>query len=125
MSRLYKRYGRAGVECQRNCRERHIDPAKVARAKIRRHGTAGGAQVWIIDGGYVRSAFDIEFALGSHDAHSKFIPPGEIWVEDLAPADLRALIAHEGHERQLMLKGATYAKAHASANRVEAKLRRK
>jgi hypothetical protein len=143
---LRRRYGRSKVrrkhnpecQCARTCDQaRSIDRSKVKRAKVRplrsnelyegvTGAEIGDARLFLVDGEYVRKALDIDFTMGSHDAHSKFIPKGEVWIEQiLSPTDRVPLIAHELVERNLMVgpKKMRYEPAHDIASDVERKLR--
>lgn len=77
-------------------------------------------RVWIIDGKLVRDFFLIEYAEGGHDRVYTFIPPGEIWVEEvLSETERKFIILHELHERLLMGEGKKYPEAHHGATIIE------
>lgn len=79
-----------------------------------------GVSVWIVKGRLVRSTFDIDFSAGGHDQVYKFVPAGEVWIDDDIEEDERAFVLlHEIHERSLMAKGMSYDKAHAASSRLE------
>lgn len=79
-----------------------------------------GVSVWIVDGNYVRSVFDIDFTAGGHDHVYEFVPDNEVWIDDDIVEDERPyVLLHELHERNKMGAGAPYSEAHASASRLE------
>jgi len=85
----------------------------------------GGPDVWIVDGRLVRSVFDIEFTEGGHDRVYKFVPAGEVWIDnDLEEEERPYVLLHELHERGLMGKGWSYDRAHAASSRLEFHCRR-
>ncbi len=86
---------------------------------------SGAVKVWIVDGEWVRDFYDIDFTEGGHDKVYKFIPAGEVWIDDdVTPAERKFILLHELHERSLMDKGWTYPKAHRDSSRVEFECRR-
>lgn len=79
-----------------------------------------GVSVWIVKGRLVRSTFDIDFSAGGHDHVYKFVPTGEVWIDDDIEEDERTFVLlHEIHERNLMAQGMSYDKAHAESSRLE------
>jgi hypothetical protein len=90
----------------------------------RRLGEAGGRAVVLVDGRAVRSAFDLNFTLGGHGFRYRFIPRGEIWIDDAVAAGERpAILHHEAVEVDLMAAGLAYPAAHARASRAEVRFR--
>jgi hypothetical protein len=87
----------------------------------------GNVEVWLVDGTYVREAFDIDFTQGGHHYRYKWIPEKEIWIDDSLHTDERPfVILHEAVERKLMKTGGlTYEVAHEIASRIELQFRRK
>ena len=78
-----------------------------------------------VPGKVVRDWFTPEFVHGGHWRVYGFIPEGMIWIDDILSEDEQELtIVHEMHELRLMLKGASYEKAHPQASAAELKLRR-
>lgn len=79
-----------------------------------------GVKIYAVDGNYVRSK-DIEFTLGDHHTHNKYVPKGEIWVEELKNVkDQNKVVLHEVVESILMrYYGEDYETAHGHANTVE------
>jgi len=76
--------------------------------------------VWIVDGELVRSIFFIDFTEGGHDKVYKFIPEGEIWIDnDISIKERKFVLLHEAHERDLMSKGMKYDDAHRDSSRIE------
>jgi hypothetical protein len=85
-----------------------------------------GLRVWVVHSRRVRSAFDLDFVAGGHDLVYKYVPDKEVWIDnDATPAERPFILLHELHERNLMAQGWTYERAHASANRVELRCRRR
>src|SRR5271154_4269695 len=83
----------------------NVPPGQIARVKVGVLGGLNGMAVWLVNSELVRNLFDIDFTMGSHDAHSAFIPVGEIWVSRiLAPSDLAPLLVHEAVEREWMVR---------------------
>lgn len=76
--------------------------------------------VWIIDGELVRDLFYVDFTEGGHDKVYKFIPKNEIWIDDdLNLKELKFVLLHEIHERNLMSNGMDYDSAHKSSSELE------
>jgi len=79
-----------------------------------------GFSVWIVNGRMVRSVFDIDFTEGGHDHVYEFVPENEVWIDDAIEETERGyVLLHELHERNRMVKGWTYNKAHAESSRLE------
>lgn len=77
-------------------------------------------KVWLVDGEIVRDLFFIEFTEGGHDKVYKFIPDGEVWLDnDLFPKERKFVLLHELHERNLMSNGLNYERAHAKSSHLE------
>lgn len=93
-------------------------------AKIRPLGKLGHFPVWLVDGPVVRRTMDTDFVMGSHFAHSRFIPVPEVWVERaMGPRDLYPLLVHELVELYKMVDGWSYEKGHDLATKIENKIR--
>jgi len=87
-------------------------------------GTAGEFKIWLIDGRFVRSKYDIEFTEGGHGLVYDYVPENEIWIDDdVVEKERKYVLLHELHERLSMKKGFTYPVAHAKALVVEWKAR--
>jgi hypothetical protein len=83
-----------------------------------------GLQVWIVNGRLVRSVFDIDFTAGGHDHVYEFVPQGEVWIDDdIIEKERGFVLLHELHERNQMVKGMPYSKAHAESSRMEFRCR--
>ena len=81
---------------------------------------ASDATVWLVDGRLVRDLYDIDFTEGGHDWVYKFVPKGEVWIDnDVEPEERPYILLHELHERNLMKKGLTYNEAHADSSKIE------
>ena len=77
-------------------------------------------KVSIINGETVRDYFFLDFTEGGHDKVYHFIPQGEIWIDDdLKKKEIKFVLLHEIHERNLMAKGWSYEKAHIDSSRIE------
>lgn len=77
-------------------------------------------KVWIVDGELVRDLFFIDFTEGGHNKIYPFIPPDEVWIDnDVEPKEIKFVLLHELHERNLMNKGMTYDPAHKSSSEIE------
>ena len=82
--------------------------------------TSHGLVIWLVNGRLIRSDFFIDFVDGGHHLIYPWIPQNEVWIDDdLQPNEYPFVILHELHERELMAKGWTYNKAHASASKIE------
>jgi hypothetical protein len=67
-------------------------------------------KVWVVRGNIVRDLFFIQFTEGGHDLVYPFIPKREIWLDDdLSKKERKFVLLHEAHERNLMVKGWSYA----------------
>ena len=83
-----------------------------------------GVSVWIVNGRFVRSAFDIDFTAGGHDHVYEFVPTGEVWVDDdITEKERGFVLLHELHERNRMADAIPYNAAHAEASRLEFRCR--
>ena len=83
-----------------------------------------GAEVWIVNGRLVRSAFDIDFTAGGHDHVYEFVPRGEVWIDsDIQEKERGFVLLHELHERNRMAEGVPYSKAHNESSRLEFRCR--
>jgi hypothetical protein len=95
---------------------------KIHKEFLSEFGSA--AKVWVVDGELVRDLFYIDFTEGGHDKVYKFVPAGEIWIDDdIMPEERRFILLHEMHERYLMSRGWNYDKAHKDSSRIEFKCR--
>ena len=83
-----------------------------------------GVSVWIVNGRLVRSGFDIDFTAGGHDHVYEFVPEGEVWIDDdIEEKERGFVLLHELHERNRMIEGLSYSKAHAESSRLEFRCR--
>jgi len=83
-------------------------------------------KVWIINGEAVRDLFFIDFTEGGHGYVYSFVPKDEVWIDDdIEPDEIKFVLLHEMHERNLMSKGMKYDPAHASSSKIEYACRRK
>lgn len=92
---------------------------KIHKKLLKRYST-DKIRVWIVDGKMVRDLYFIDFTEGGHDKVYKFVPPGEVWLDDdLQLKEIKYVLLHEVHERRLMAQGWPYFKAHRSASHIE------
>jgi hypothetical protein len=112
---------------ERKTRSPNVPWSKIREVLDHPLGMLLGMKVWRVHSNRVRDLFDTDFTMGSHDAHSAFIPVGEIWVgRTLVPSDLAPLLVHEATERYWMVKkGWSYEKAHDRATVIETIMRQK
>ena len=83
-----------------------------------------GVEVWIVNRRLVRSVFDIDFTAGGHDHVYEFVVQGEVWIDDAIEENERGFVLlHELHERNRMVKGMPYSKAHIESSRLEFRCR--
>src|SRR5438067_9501685 len=81
---------------------------------------ANGVKVWFDKGRLVRSVYDIEFTEGGHEHVYEFIPRDEVWIDNDVHLDEQGYVLfHELHERNLMVSGQNYDKAHEESSRLE------
>jgi hypothetical protein len=84
--------------------------------------------VYTVNGEYIRTAIYVEFLFGGHHLATshKFIPKGEIWIEQIIKGkDKEAILVHESHEYNLMKnKKLSYVHAHKLANQKELRWRK-
>lgn len=98
---------------------------KTIRKILNKSLSTKSTKVFIVDGRAVRDKYYQGFVQGGHGYVYKFIPKDEIWISDgIIPKERKYVFAHEDYERNLMIKGWPYIKAHNSANLVESKMRR-
>ncbi len=85
-----------------------------------REYSRGKIKVWIVNGELVRGLFFLDFTEGGHDKVYSFILNNQIWIDDdLDPSEIKFVLLHEVHERNLMSKGMNYEKAHKSSSKIE------
>lgn len=88
-----------------------------------------GIKVYTVDGEYVRTYFDNDFAGAGHSlAYKGIIPKNEIWVENTLTSDkdIKAIILHELVEHMMMSYfNMSYLEAHRRANKIEHTFRNK
>jgi len=92
--------------------------------KLLKKYSSDKVKVWIVNGEAVRDLFFLDFTEGGNDQIYRFVPHGEIWIDDdLSQKERKFILLHELHERNLMKKGWAYdvgsRAAHFSAQRIE------
>ena len=66
-------------------------------------------KVWIVDGEAVRDLFFLDFTEGGHGYVYPFISKDEVWIDnDIRKEEIKFVLLHELHERNLMAKGWCY-----------------
>ncbi len=84
-------------------------------------GVIDRRRVYLVRGRAVRDRAYVHFTMGGHNRRYRFIPPGEVWIDDaVAPAERPAVLHHELVELRLMdEQGMKYPQAHALASAAE------
>ncbi|HTY43809.1 MAG TPA: hypothetical protein VMC80_01050 [Patescibacteria group bacterium] len=78
--------------------------------KLLKKYSSKNIKVWIVNGESVRDIFFLDFTEGGHGFVYPFIPKDEIWIDDdVEPNEIKFILLHELHERNLMKKGWAYA----------------
>jgi hypothetical protein len=86
----------------------------------------GKPTIWQVHGDKVRKQLKTDFTEGGHGLVYPFIPKNEVWLDDdLGDSEVKHVLTHELHERNLMRTGMKYNKAHAAASKLEALTREK
>ncbi len=99
---------------------------EVRKPYLKKDGTRGNLEVWIVDGAYIRGHIDEEFTNFGQHYRYKYIPKNELWIDAEAEHDERRFfIDHLLVEHRLMEKGESYNKALAKADCEERKERRR
>lgn len=117
----------------RTCRNVGVDWSTVPNGKSgyiskwKRHlgeSCPHGKEIFLVNGSYVRNHFDSDFIAGGNGYRYRWIPRGELWLDDSSPAAEWPYNAfHECHESEDMKHGASYEKAHDAAKRIEDRMR--
>ena len=114
---------RAGDMTKATRRGQHLPEGKDAHDHLWKT-LENRVSVWIVNGRFVRSAFDIDFTAGGHDHVYEFVPTNEVWIDDAITEKERGFVLlHELHERNRMAKGMPYSQAHAESSRLECQCR--
>jgi hypothetical protein len=90
-------------------------------------GQEDGVRLFLVHGRAVRDRAYVHFTMGGHPRRYRFIPPGEVWIDDaVAPAERAAIVHHELVELKLMEEeGLGYHPAHERASAAERRFRRR
>jgi len=111
-------YFKRSFKSRYKSKEREIN--KIHKCFLKKY-SRGKLNVWIVDGELVRGLYFIDFTQGGHDKVYKFIPEGEVWIDDdVGQKEMKFVLLHEIHERNLMKKGMKYDTAHQSSSAIEA-----
>jgi hypothetical protein len=87
---------------------------------IKKIGKRADLDIWVVDGGKVRSFIDIDFTTGGHGIRYLYIPMNEIWIDSATDNnEIDLTILHEITEFNLMKKGTNYNDAHDIACVIE------
>ena len=105
----------------------HALPSRVRRPRVpagirtRRLADQGGLRVYLVDGERIRDLIDTDFTMGGNDGRYRYVPRGEVWVEQtLSSRDRATTVLHEVEERRRMVEGGEdYGRAHDGALEVE------
>jgi hypothetical protein len=82
---------------------------KIIHKRLLRKLSNDNLRIWIVNGKLVRDLFFIDFVEGGHGYVYPFIPKNEIWIEeDVEHKEIKFILLHELHERNLMAKGWCY-----------------
>ncbi len=88
--------------------------------------TINGVRICLVNGESVRDIYEVNFTEGGHDKVYSWVPDKTIYIDDVLPEKEREYtILHEVGERNLMVKGLDYNRAHNNISRVERKVRKK
>ena len=110
---------RAGDVAKATERGRQLPDGKAAHDHLWKK-LEDGVSVWIVNGRFVRSVFDIDFTAGGHDHVYEFVPTDEVWIDDAITEKERGFVLlHELHERNRMTEATPYSAAHAESSRLE------
>ena len=84
-----------------------------------------GEQVLAVPGHDVKTQHYMDFIEGGNPSRYKFVPPGQIWIDQaIDPSERKFIVLHEMLEERLMRnRGLRYDPAHNIANRYEKKWR--
>jgi hypothetical protein len=117
-------YFKKCFKSRRNLKSKLSQIKKIHKKLLKKY-TRGKLSVWIVDGELVRGLYFIDFTQGGHDKVYKFIPKNEIWIDDdVSQKEMKFVLLHEMHERNLMEKGMKYDLAHQFSNAIEFYTRR-
>jgi hypothetical protein len=121
--KLAKRLGYEAAKAKQ--RPKKIDRQAVKYCHLQKLGRFGKAAVHLVDGRLVRQKLDPNFCFGGHHLVYKYIPRGEVWLDDAVDtAELRFIAVHELFELELMRAGKDYTNSHDFANAAEKEARR-
>jgi len=114
---------RAGDVTRATHRGQQLPEGKAAHDRLWKK-LENDVSVWIVNGRFVRSVFDIDFTAGGHDHVYEFVPAGEVWIDDAITEKERGFVLlHELHERNRMTDAVPYSQAHAESSRLEYRCR--
>jgi len=83
-----------------------------------------GLELVAVDGTHVRNTYDSDFVQGGNGFRYRFVPKGELWIDEQTPESEWPLVAfHECYETELMRGGMDYESAHTRAKLREDRIR--
>ena len=110
-----------GLKAENECRLTN-DKRPVHKRIIHQYGDV---TVWLVDGKVVRDKYDKGFTEGGHWKVYKYVPEGEVWIDDqLSDQERKPVLLHEMNELGLMRQGMPYLKAHKRSSIREGKFRK-
>ena len=92
----------------------------MAQFKKRFIRTYKGFKIWLVEAGWIRDHWDNDFTDFGVPAHFKFIPAGELWVDQAtASSELKYMVKQAWREQKLLSSGHTFTEAMTDAERDE------
>lgn len=120
--RLTKKYG---YERAKEILRTRVSPIIKKNIKLKAIQKGKKFTVYLVNGSLVRKSFDPSFCFGGHYLVYKYVPKGEVWIDNAFSArERKYVIVHELHELNLMKKGMSYNNAHDYACAAEKEARR-
>jgi len=103
----------------KGCLNDHEEPRKELIGKI------NYISVYMVNGGEVKTKYEMDFVEGGNEMAYDFIPENEVWVDAFLDLhELKFVIYHELIERDFMIREKLdYEQAHGVANQKEKKIR--
>ncbi|MBI5077201.1 hypothetical protein HZB94_02370 [Candidatus Falkowbacteria bacterium] len=124
-TRLTKLYGYERAKEMLRTKVSPIGNKKLKKQEIKKLKGAKDVEVYLVNGALVRKAFDPSFCFGGHYLVYKYVPKGEVWIDNaFSSQERKYVIIHELHELNLMKKGMSYNNAHDYACAAEKEARR-
>ncbi len=100
-------------------------PENAKDIRIKNIGEHDGLSVWLVDGERVRKDIDENFVQYDYHARFRFIPAGEVWIDQETNEDERKyFLENISRERRFMSEGMTLEEAVEKADALEKRERR-